>query len=347
MDLPIDLILHILRIMLDAPEGCINPWLTKEEGYYSSSIQSSFLAWKRPLRPNILATCRVIYNLGTPILYGNNTLRLINRLALGEKGKKDFSEKIKSGFWNLDENKCQIRNKMTNFFTYPHRVFDPSGCNSKMLRRCELIKHLKIQRSEIDYDDLAAKGVSRVLKTKRWLDGQICITTDKVHEEWGNFHVLRFLEGRKMDLRTLTFTFDEEDERMLELLKLETQCRKLQENQLPQTRELRIGFYLKHFCVGVIYRDRIICKKHDSAADFVSFGQNMKVQTLYIREAGLQERDGGTSHFMQEVTNWLSATKITPEKVIFSGPFKERKMTEDGFLVPEGENWRAIDMPLP
>jgi len=347
MNLPIDLILHILRIMLVAPEGCINPWLSKEGGYYSPSIQSSFLAWKRPLRPNILATCRVIYNLGTPILYGNNTFRLINRLALGEKGKKHFFEKIKCGFWNLDENKCRIRNKITNFFTYPHKVLDPSGSNSKMLRRCELIKHLKIQRSKIDYDDLAVKGVSRVLKTKRWLDGQIYITSDKVHEEWGNFRLLRFLESQKMDLRTLTLTFDEEDERMLELLKLETQCRKLQENQLAQTRELRIGFYLKHCCVGIIYRDRITCKKHDSAADFVPFGQNMKVQSLYIRGTGLLERHGGTSHFTQEVTNWLSATKITPEKVIFSGPFKERRITEEGFVIPEGENWRTINMPLP
>jgi hypothetical protein len=73
----------------------------------------------------------------------------------------------------------------------------------------------------------------------------------------------------------------------------------------------------------------------------------MKVQSLYIRGTGLLERHGGTSHFTQEVTNWLSATKITPEKVIFSGPFKERRITEEGFVIPEGENWRAINMPLP
>jgi hypothetical protein len=114
MDLPIDLILHILKSMLVAPEGCINPWLTKEGGYYSPSIQSSFLAWKRPLRPNILATCRVIYNLGTPILYGNNTFRLINRLALGEKGKKHFFEKLNaaSGTWTRTNVESEIKSRI-------------------------------------------------------------------------------------------------------------------------------------------------------------------------------------------------------------------------------------------
>lgn len=71
------------------------------------------------------------------------------------------------------------------------------------------------------------------------------------------------------------------------------------------------------------------------------------MESLIIRGTGPLERENTDNPFTKQVVDWISATEIKPEKVIFSGPFTERRIMEDGFVIPEGVNWQAINTPLP
>ncbi|KAE9370857.1 hypothetical protein N431DRAFT_510296 [Stipitochalara longipes BDJ] len=317
LDLPKDLIVYMLRSMLFASEGYINPWLSRheQEFLYLLSTGTSFLAWKKWLRPNILATCRELYNIGTPMIYGYNTFRLINRLAREQWFREDFLQ-----LENLD-----YRDGIINFFTYKHKVFESNGRSFTILPRSQLIRHLKIQRSDIDDDDLACNGVSRVINTAKEGCNKGFLLSDKINER---------------QVR------DEEDEDMLELLELETKRRNSRENHRTQTRRLRWKFCGRFDCLSFFGGNLRTCNHHDGDVEIVGLVQKMTVQTLYIRGTGPSEREDGINHFTQEVMNWLSATKLKPKTVNFSGPFKERRIMEDGFVIP-GEKWRAINTPLP
>jgi hypothetical protein len=84
-NLPKDLMVYCLKIMLVAPDGIINPWLPKGEQeehfpYYGPPIIYE-KAWAKLLLPSILATCQEIHEIDTPMLYGYNTFRFVNSLV--------------------------------------------------------------------------------------------------------------------------------------------------------------------------------------------------------------------------------------------------------------------------
>jgi hypothetical protein len=124
--------------MLVAPKGIINPCL---RGYYWSwyNILWPFRCLKSFLRPKILATCRELHEIGTPVLYGYNTFRLVNRL---------FRTGLESCLNEFDD--------IHDFFAFEHRVSmtGANGYSCVTMPRFKMIRHLMVQNSDLDHDDL-------------------------------------------------------------------------------------------------------------------------------------------------------------------------------------------------
>lgn len=193
----------MLKFMLVAPEGIVNPWMNRGELEKDYPRHTNAHTWRKWLRPSILATCRTFYKLGTPMLHGYNTFRLLHP-----------APRIRDSTYNY----MHFVLDLLRFLGYIHLKLDSGKGHfldtRSQVSRKELIKHLQIQPSEIDDDALASKGVSRVINN--WF---------LMGTEYTLF-LLSALATCRLNLRTLTLTLDEEDKDMLDSIRKATDdCR--------------------------------------------------------------------------------------------------------------------------
>jgi hypothetical protein len=71
-------------------------------------------------------------------------------------------------------------------------------------------KHLMIQSPFIDHDDLASKGIGRILCPADTTESEYRKKAWKTSEQWAVLGILRSFEAQCMSLKALTLTLDEE-----------------------------------------------------------------------------------------------------------------------------------------
>jgi hypothetical protein len=165
MDLPNDFQVYILKIILVVPDGIMNPWL-RRDAWGWRQLSGSFKRRETFLEPNILATCREIHEISTPILYGYNTFRLVNQFS--QTGSRSYLE-IPSELNIFTGNYDTKPNPIQELFNFEHRAstVETNGYSYLKVPRFKMIKHLMLQSSGLDYNDLASKGVAMPLDTSR------------------------------------------------------------------------------------------------------------------------------------------------------------------------------------
>ncbi|PBP18140.1 hypothetical protein BUE80_DR011123 [Diplocarpon rosae] len=189
--LPRDLLQYLLRFMLVAVEPITNPFLARgEQNLPAGETFQVRHTWSRYMRPGLLATNKHFYKCGMNMLYGYNTFRF-TRLV------EDLPVK---GIWT-----CQLSgslegkgNAFDRFLSFQHqRILSPE---KKNVNRSSLIRNIILTDSDLDCDEYYRKGIARLCP------GQPCV--DKLRYI---FWYIAKLARYGVQLHNLIITVDEEE----------------------------------------------------------------------------------------------------------------------------------------
>ncbi|KAH6671948.1 hypothetical protein B0J14DRAFT_564539 [Halenospora varia] len=198
MDLPADILIEILKILLVSSRPLVNIPPTQGLVTAESHVPTG-------INPRILRTCQTMADLGLPILYGYNTFKFSGNIPRVETYHSSQTEllrwlasRIESG---EGQNKSGKKRKK----------------NNGIVQRSQLIKNIIITVDREVYDAPAAQKAGRHLREQ----------TDSLIEYYfqtAQFQLatLRCLEFLGMNLRTLTMTFDQDSIAVRKSLKRET-----------------------------------------------------------------------------------------------------------------------------
>ena len=335
--LPIDILVHFLSFVLVAPGPIANPWLPSKHRRGPSADFQMFL------RPNILATCKRMHEIGMPILYGENTFCVTC--------DHDRSLKHKILKYSL----------IGTFLSFPFRSLLPLVYRqAEVVRRHALIKKMILQRDDRDSDELASKGLARPVPTDRVLN---------FYESW-QYCTLRTLEIRGLQLQRLTLTIDQEWLWMEANLGGECRLRQLSDPTsfdtfvtLAEAKERNFnGDWTIDYILGrantlvakaefgeegmavhkVIVRGTADC---DSAAAYLQNSLLGRTAGLHVyrctREIDTRAKAIFTNSIALQTWYWLRCTNIDFDYLEFSGGFWARIIMEDGTIRCD-EGWPAV-----
>ena len=97
----------------------------------------------------------------------------------------------------FDGETALCRSDTNLFFSWQHQVLVPAMRGYCLVPRRRLIKHLMIQSSDIDHDDLASEGIGRILSLLCPADiteSEYRNKSRKTSEQWAGLGILRFFE---------------------------------------------------------------------------------------------------------------------------------------------------------
>lgn len=173
----------LLSFMLTSPSGIVNPW---------EDDTDQTRAWSRYLRPNIIATCKDLYKIGTGLLYEVN----------------DFHFTRKASLINGIEADPQT---IQSFLSYRHGLRRALDFPNTTVVRGQLIRKILLCPGCYGIED--SNGTPAALNEPKYL----------VHA-W-QFNTLRHLEFVGCHLNQLTISFDDASEFLSHHLRFESEMR--------------------------------------------------------------------------------------------------------------------------
>lgn len=174
---------YLLRFLLVVPGGITDPWITHD--FTTTNNEEKVDSWKNYLRPNILATCKAIHNIGTAMLYETNEFH--------------FTRASSHEIENTPDD-------MTRFLSYRHDLRGPLDIQGTTIVRGQLIRKVTIHHEN---DANSDQGVQE---------------SPHVGHAW-QFSTLRNLEFLGCNLTSLNITMDENSPFLLGHLKFQTNMR--------------------------------------------------------------------------------------------------------------------------
>jgi hypothetical protein len=330
IELPHDLFLYFLRFILVSPVPIANPWLVHDYRRGPSAECRKFM------RPNILATCKDIHALGMGMLYGYNTFCFIHEHA------------------TLPDGNCGRCPDIGAFLCAPLKSVRPPWDNpGYIIRRHDLITKIILQDDDRDSDVLASKGFARLVSTdtaslNKYLSWQFCI--------------VRIFEYNGLKLDTLTLNFDQGklriDQDLLEERRLRTLSNSTDVSTFLTEAEARErhrpgSWTLTHreglnpapeakaaFSKLGLRVTKIIVRGTSwrTSEPQITFTGNIVNTLKHNKGLGYHElRSMIPNTTALRISRWLLGTNIHFHFVEFSGPFKERRINEDGSLILDDE----------
>ncbi|OWP00199.1 hypothetical protein B2J93_5769 [Marssonina coronariae] len=328
-DMPWDLQQYILRFMLVAIEPVTNPFLPRGEQEFSGGEKIQIKhRWSKYMRPGILATNKNFYQRGMDMLYGYNIFcftRLVEDLPV-------------KGLWT-----CQLcgpsdtrAKALDKFLSFHHqRILSPE---KKKVNRSSLIRNLLLTDSDLDCDRYHRQGIARICQVEPCVDKLRFVF-------WYISKLARY--GAK--LHNLIITVDEEEPMTTQTLAYESgritlhtadeagvmkwkEAEKLQESltQTWVTKRERP----KWTDVGMVIASIQVRGTDVFAGGVMKFA----VRNEWSKET-LQSHCLPTNRVAKGVMEYFESTyRIGHLKnrpiISFSGRFDQRRLREDGTLVP-------------
>ncbi|CZT08032.1 uncharacterized protein RAG0_13267 [Rhynchosporium agropyri] len=368
-DLPTDLWIQVLRVMLVSEEPITNPHLQNENtldhaellnaesGPTNEGVIVKYNCFKY-LRPNLMATSKRYWSTGMQMLYGQNTFRFTR--LIHQAGRMWLHLTPHHSYHNP--------NALDRFLTFKHcPIYTPEQLLNPTahVNRSFLLQKVIIEGSDLDNDFYAKRGVSQIMPR-----------TPTVRKYAYLFHLMKRFMMFGGNLTDLTITIDEEEPEVLEQIAQEEylQSRPPKEPGVVMTTRDKYGIIYKEQGNVLETTDKHGARKVWNISSSY-FPAALRLSVDYIHVRGTSVVAGGDVRFLCPGSNLMSSKGIPVRvtgsyaptsrvaralvsciagykanswlwgdpTVSFTGRFNQRRLRDDGTYVSDDklEAWVA------